>query len=64
MLWLSLPGQHRTAAVQALLFYRMLQRSRSLDAAFGHARRRLYRRYEGQDNTWASAMLVTSGVPS
>ncbi|WP_377158166.1 CHAT domain-containing protein [Roseateles sp. UC29_93] len=54
----------RTAAVQALLFYRMLQRSRSLDAAFGHARRRLYRRYEGQDNAWASAMLVTSGVPS
>ncbi len=54
----------RTAAVQALLFYRMLQRSRSLDAAFGHARRRLYRRHEGKDNAWASAMLVTSGVLS
>ncbi|WP_416759145.1 CHAT domain-containing protein [Roseateles sp. So40a] len=49
----------RTAAIQARLFYRMLLRSHSLGAAFGLARRRIYRRYRERDNAWASAMLVT-----
>ena len=49
----------RTAAIQARLFYRMLLRSHSLGAAFGFARRRIYRRYRERDNAWASAMLVT-----
>ena len=49
----------RTAAIQALLFYRLLLRSHSLGSAFGLARRRIYRRYGDSDNAWASAMLVT-----
>ena len=49
----------RTAALQARLFYRMLLRSHSLNAAFGLARRRIYKRYRDRDNAWASAMLVT-----
>ncbi len=49
----------RTAAIQARQFYQMLLRSQSLGAAFGHARRRIYRRFGERDNAWASAMLVT-----
>lgn len=49
----------RTAAIQARQFYQMLLRSQSLGAAFGLARRRIYRRFRDRDNAWASAMLVT-----
>jgi hypothetical protein len=48
----------RTAALQALLFYRALRRNHSLGSAFGQMRRTLYKRYRGTNNAWASAMLV------